>query len=193
MGNLTKLGRKWCHRSSNTGFLAFNIEEVLYSNPSTYTFGLSGDLTCCAYEKLFQFILSYSFLFWLIPGKPLSVLDGVPIAVKDEMDCAPYPTTGNLVFLSFALADCKIKYFLMHVSLFSFSAWWHLVLVGGTSWLHKLRPCTGDADCVKYLRLCGALIVGKTNMHELGIGTSGINPHHGWEYLKFLASELRIP
>ncbi|KAG7027575.1 Fatty acid amide hydrolase [Cucurbita argyrosperma subsp. argyrosperma] len=24
-----------------------------------------------------------------------------------------------------------------------------------------------------------ALIVGKTNMHELGIGTSGINPHHG--------------
>ncbi|XP_022966241.1 fatty acid amide hydrolase-like isoform X2 [Cucurbita maxima] len=76
-------------------------------------------------------------------GQPLSVLDGVPIAVKDEIDCLPYPTTG------------------------------------GTSWLHKLRPCTSDASCIQYLRLCGALIVGKTNMHELGIGTSGINPYHG--------------
>ncbi|KAH9310157.1 hypothetical protein KI387_038068, partial [Taxus chinensis] len=26
-------------------------------------------------------------------GEPLSVLDGVPIAVKDEIDCLPYPTT----------------------------------------------------------------------------------------------------
>ncbi|XP_060675097.1 fatty acid amide hydrolase isoform X1 [Ziziphus jujuba] len=76
-------------------------------------------------------------------GAPISVLDGVPIAIKDEIDCMPYPTTG------------------------------------GTKWLHKQRPCTDDASCVKRLRLCGAILVGKTNMHELGAGTSGINPHYG--------------
>ncbi|RWR82120.1 fatty acid amide hydrolase isoform X2 [Cinnamomum micranthum f. kanehirae] len=76
-------------------------------------------------------------------GKPISVLDGVPIAVKDEIDCMPYPTTG------------------------------------GTKWLHRLRPCEDDACCVSRLRSCGALLVGKTNMHELGAGTSGINPHYG--------------
>ncbi|XP_074354029.1 fatty acid amide hydrolase-like [Apium graveolens] len=76
-------------------------------------------------------------------GEPLSALDGVPIAVKDEIDCLPYPTTG------------------------------------GTKWLDKVRSCTDDADCVKCLKLCGAILVGKTNMHELGAGTSGINPHYG--------------
>ncbi|KAA8531120.1 hypothetical protein F0562_005829 [Nyssa sinensis] len=76
-------------------------------------------------------------------GEPISALDGVPIAIKDEIDCMPYPTTG------------------------------------GTKWLHKVRPCTDDACCVKRLRLCGAILVGKTNMHELGAGTSGINPHYG--------------
>lgn len=76
-------------------------------------------------------------------GVPISALDGVPIAIKDEIDCLPYPTTG------------------------------------GTKWLHKVRSCTDDACCVKHLRSCGAIIVGKTNMHELGAGTSGINPHYG--------------
>ncbi|KAI3707516.1 hypothetical protein L6452_26116 [Arctium lappa] len=76
-------------------------------------------------------------------GEPISVLDGVPIAVKDEIDCMPYPTTG------------------------------------GTRWLHKVRPCKEDARCVERLRSCGAILVGKTNMHELGAGTSGINPHYG--------------
>ncbi|XVE86449.1 hypothetical protein DITRI_Ditri18aG0035000 [Diplodiscus trichospermus] len=76
-------------------------------------------------------------------GNPISALDGVPIAIKDEIDCSPYPTTG------------------------------------GTKWLHKVRPCTGDACCVARLRSCGAIIVGKTNMHELGAGPSGINPHYG--------------
>ncbi|XP_020203972.1 fatty acid amide hydrolase isoform X2 [Cajanus cajan] len=76
-------------------------------------------------------------------GSPISVLDGVPVAIKDEIDCSPYPTTG------------------------------------GTKWLHKERPCIDDAYCVKRLRLCGAILVGKTNMHELGAGTSGINPHYG--------------
>lgn len=47
--------------------------------------------------------------------------------------------------------------------------------------MHKVRPCTDDATCVKQLRSCGAILVGKTNMHELGAGTSGINPHHGYK------------
>ncbi|KAL1539004.1 fatty acid amide hydrolase-like [Salvia divinorum] len=76
-------------------------------------------------------------------GEAISVLDGVPVAVKDEIDCLPYPTTG------------------------------------GTKWLQKVRECRNDAYCVKCLRLCGAIIVGKTNMHELGAGISGINPHFG--------------
>ncbi|XP_034692154.1 fatty acid amide hydrolase-like isoform X1 [Vitis riparia] len=76
-------------------------------------------------------------------GEPISVLDGVPIAIKDEIDCTPYPTTG------------------------------------GTTWLHKVRDCKNDACCVQRLRSCGAILVGKTNMHELGAGTSGINPHYG--------------
>ncbi|KAL3844784.1 hypothetical protein ACJIZ3_002187 [Penstemon smallii] len=76
-------------------------------------------------------------------GEPISVLDGVPIAIKDEIDCMPYHTTG------------------------------------GTKWLHKVRKCKNDACCVERLRLCGAIIVGKTNMHELGAGISGINPHYG--------------
>lgn len=76
-------------------------------------------------------------------GEPLSVLDGVPVAIKDEIDCLPYPTTG------------------------------------GTKWMHKVRECKNDACCVERLRACGAIIVGKTNMHELGAGISGINPHYG--------------
>ncbi|CAI8588596.1 unnamed protein product [Vicia faba] len=78
-----------------------------------------------------------------VSGEPISVLDGVLVAIKDEIDCLPYPTTG------------------------------------GTKWLHKQRPCLNDACCVKRLRLCGTILVGKTNMHELGAGTSGINPHYG--------------
>ncbi|WOL00874.1 fatty acid amide hydrolase-like isoform X2 [Canna indica] len=76
-------------------------------------------------------------------GHPISIMDGVLVAIKDEIDCMPYPTTG------------------------------------GTKWLHKFRACVEDASCVKQLRSCGAIIVGKANMHELGAGTSGINPHYG--------------
>uniref|UniRef100_A0ACD5WB14 Uncharacterized protein n=1 Tax=Avena sativa TaxID=4498 RepID=A0ACD5WB14_AVESA len=76
-------------------------------------------------------------------GAPLSAMDGVLVAVKDEIDCQPYQTTG------------------------------------GTRWLGKARPCVSDAACVAQLRACGAVLAGKTNMHELGAGTSGINPHHG--------------
>lgn len=58
-----------------------------------------------------------------------------------------------------------------------------MFIVGGTKWLHKFRKATDDATCVKLLRACGAMLVGKTNMHELGMGTSGINPHYGYSIL----------
>jgi Asp-tRNA(Asn)/Glu-tRNA(Gln) amidotransferase A subunit family amidase len=36
-----------------------------------------------------------------------------------------------------------------------------------------------DATIVARMRAAGALLVGKANMHEIGIGVTGINPHHG--------------
>ena len=74
--------------------------------------------------------------------KPLSVFDGVPVAVKDEMDMRPYPTTVGTRFL-------------------------------GRS------PCTEDATAVARLRAAGALLIGKANMHEIGIGVTGLNPNTG--------------
>lgn len=76
-------------------------------------------------------------------GNPLSILDGVFMAVKDEIDCLPYGTRG------------------------------------GTTWFHKVRDVKQDASCVARLRECGVIFVGKTNQHELGSGTTGINPHYG--------------
>ena len=75
-------------------------------------------------------------------GKPLSIIDGVPIAIKDEIDAVPYTTSV------------------------------------GTSFLGE-DPVTEDAEVVKRLRNAGALIFCKTNMHEIGIGVTGINPHFG--------------
>lgn len=75
-------------------------------------------------------------------GKPLSPLDGVPVAVKDEVDLRGYGTTGGTRFL-------------------------------GTT------PAERDSGVVARLRAAGAVLVGKTNMHELGVGVTGINPHHG--------------
>ena len=75
-------------------------------------------------------------------GKPLGPFDGVPIAVKDEMDQAGYGTTAGTSFL------------------------------GGTR-AHFY------STVVARLRAAGALLVGKANMHELGINVTGLNPHHG--------------
>jgi Asp-tRNA(Asn)/Glu-tRNA(Gln) amidotransferase A subunit family amidase len=75
-------------------------------------------------------------------GKPLSIFDGVPVAVKDEMDMVPYGTT------------------------------W------GTSFLGK-TPAPADSTVVARMRAAGALLIGKANMHEIGIGVTGLNPHHG--------------
>ncbi|HYZ97676.1 MAG TPA: amidase [Acidimicrobiales bacterium] len=40
-------------------------------------------------------------------------------------------------------------------------------------------PAPADAPCVAAARAAGARIVGKTNLHELAFGGSGINPHFG--------------
>jgi len=73
--------------------------------------------------------------------KTLSIFDGVPVGIKDEVDVKGYPTT------------C------------------------GTPFLKKVAE--EDATVVARLRSAGALIVGKTNMHEIGINVTGLNPHFG--------------
>jgi Asp-tRNA(Asn)/Glu-tRNA(Gln) amidotransferase A subunit family amidase len=47
----------------------------------------------------------------------------------------------------------------------------------GTRFLDQ--PRSRDASVVTRLRAAGALLLGKTNMHELGGGVTGYNPHHG--------------
>jgi len=73
--------------------------------------------------------------------RPLGPLDGVPVAIKDELDQVPYPTTVGTTF--------------------------------------RREPVAADATVVARLRAAGALLVGKTNMHEIGLGVTGLNPHHG--------------
>lgn len=75
-------------------------------------------------------------------GHRLSPLDGVPVAIKDEIDMLPYPTTV------------------------------------GTAFLGK-QPALEDSTVAARLRAAGALLVGKTNMHEIGIAPNGMNVHHG--------------
>jgi Asp-tRNA(Asn)/Glu-tRNA(Gln) amidotransferase A subunit family amidase len=74
--------------------------------------------------------------------KPLSVLDGVPMAVKDEVDMVPYPTTVGTKFFGKA-------------------------------------PARQDSTVVARLRAAGALLLGKANMHEIGISTDGLNVNFG--------------
>jgi len=76
-------------------------------------------------------------------GKPLGLLDGVPVAVKDELDCVPYATSV------------------------------------GTRFLGNGGAAPTDSTVVARLRAAGALIVGKTNMHEIGIYPNGSNAHYG--------------
>ncbi len=40
-------------------------------------------------------------------------------------------------------------------------------------------PAAEDAPCLAGLRAAGAVIVGKTNLHELACGGTGVNPHYG--------------
>lgn len=75
-------------------------------------------------------------------GKALSLFDGVPVGVKDEVDMVPYGTTAGTGFL------------------------------GRT-------PATADATIVARLRKAGALLLGKTAMHEIGFGVTGLNVLQG--------------
>ncbi len=75
-------------------------------------------------------------------GRPLGPLDGVPVAVKDELDQLGYPTTVGTRFLG-------------------------------------RDNARQDAWPVARLRKAGAVLVGKANMHEIGLGVTGVNPHHG--------------
>ena len=79
----------------------------------------------------------------LTGGRPRSVLEGVPVAVKDELDQVPYPTRLGTRF------------------------------AGGTG-------ASSDATVVARLRDAGALLIGKTNMFEIGIVPSGMNIHTGF-------------
>jgi Asp-tRNA(Asn)/Glu-tRNA(Gln) amidotransferase A subunit family amidase len=74
-------------------------------------------------------------------GRPLGPLDGVPVAVKDEFDQVPYPTTVGTRFLR--------------------------------------ERATEDAFGVARLRAAGAVLIGKANMHEVGIDVTGFNAFHG--------------
>lgn len=49
----------------------------------------------------------------------------------------------------------------------------------GTGFLAKRGPAGADATAVARLRAQGALLLGKTAMHEVGLGTTGANATHG--------------
>ncbi len=74
-------------------------------------------------------------------GAPRSLLDGVPVAVKDEFDVEGFPTSA------------------------------------GTTFRGK-TDARSDAAIVERLREAGAIIFGKTALHEIGFGGTGINPGH---------------
>jgi Asp-tRNA(Asn)/Glu-tRNA(Gln) amidotransferase A subunit family amidase len=75
-------------------------------------------------------------------GRALGPLDGVPLAIKDEIDMLPYPTTVGTAFLG-------------------------------------AQPARKDSSVAARLRRAGALLMGKTNMHEIGINPNGANVTHG--------------
>ncbi|MBN1946724.1 MAG: amidase [Bradymonadales bacterium] len=45
--------------------------------------------------------------------------------------------------------------------------------------IHGQTPAEQDAFAVSRLRAAGAILIGKANMHEIGLGVTGLNPHHG--------------
>ncbi|XP_072036786.1 uncharacterized protein [Amphiura filiformis] len=71
------------------------------------------------------------------PAQPLSVLDGIPVCVKEEYSCEPY---------IFRVGTC-----------------------------YRSKKCMEDATLVTKFRKAGAVIIGISNMHELGMGTTGNN------------------
>ena len=74
--------------------------------------------------------------------EPIGPLDGMPIAVKDNIDVDGVITTA------------------------------------GSDWMRD-HVATDDAEVVRRLRAAGAVIVGKTNLHEFAYGATTDNPHYG--------------
>lgn len=72
----------------------------------------------------------------------LGPLDGIPVAVKDNIDIAGLPTSNG---------------------------------IGGTP--HRVPE--KDSEVVRRLRVAGAIILGKLNMHEGALGATSDNPHFG--------------
>lgn len=75
-------------------------------------------------------------------GKPRSPLDGVLVAVKDEVDLTGYTKTYG----------------------------------SGVDFTHSQDA---TSYCVQKWIDAGAIVVGKTSMHELGLDTTNLNPIHG--------------
>lgn len=75
-------------------------------------------------------------------GRRLGPLDGVPIAVKDNIDVAGVPATAGMA-------------------------------------ARRGDVPRQDAFCVAKLRAQGAIIIGKTNLHEAALGATNDNPHYG--------------
>ena len=77
-----------------------------------------------------------------IEGSPRSPLDGIPIALKDNISTAGLATTaGSKILASYVPKE--------------------------------------DATVVERLRSAGAVILGKTNLHEFAGGATTDNPHYG--------------
>lgn len=49
-------------------------------------------------------VKSCVFFIHVSSGEHISVLDGVLVAVKDEIDCMPYPTTGEFIARMFSVS-----------------------------------------------------------------------------------------
>lgn len=102
-------------------------------------------------------------------GKPISILDGIFVTIKDDIDCFPHTTKGEYVILTFYFKTPS-RY---NRPVIRFS------MIGGTIWLHEDRSVEKDSVVVSRLRSCGAILIGKANMHEIGMGTTGNNSNYG--------------
>lgn len=54
-----------------------------------------------------------------------------------------------------------------------------ITTAGSPSVATRAEPAAADAPCLAGARDGGARIMGKTNLHELCFGSSGVNPHYG--------------
>jgi amidase len=54
-----------------------------------------------------------------------------------------------------------------------------LTTAGCRAVAERARPAESDATCLAGARAAGARIVGRTNLHELALGVTGINPWYG--------------